>query len=512
MSGPRPHPPLAVPADRRTRRPPVTDGLLGPFWPDRGVPGPGLACSSARSGSACWPRSCCPYRDAGIGTFLVLLAGGVVILAASKRGDDAFTQACAGICVLLAAVTVVRDADWIIFLSIVTGAIVTVCGVTGARTMPGLRALRALRPARRLRGLPWLGRSARRHDRSRQHRRRCSAPRSGRSPGCWSSVCSSPPPTRSSRSGPTRSSPTSALESFVLRVVHRRRGGRRRAGGGVPRPQPAARRPAAGGGASGQPAVRVAGPGAGRRRGVRRVPGAQATVIFGGHDYLRAHHRADLRRLRARGLRPADRGHRADAPGDLGGRPQGTARDPERPALAAAAARPPLRRRRWWWWRSALYRMHVYQEAYGFTELRLLVDVFEGWLGLLVLAVLAAGLSLKAAWLPRFALLSGAGLIVGAGRDQPGRVDRPAQRRPLRGDRQARLVLPGRPLRRRRSGADDAAGRRTCLCAGRPGACRRRLARVEPRTLAGRRRPPRERLRHDLPAGTLPRAGAARGR
>ena len=35
---------------------------------------------------------------------------------------------------------------------------------------------------------------------------------------------------------------------------------------------------------------------------------------------------------------------------------------------------------------SALYRMHVYQEAYGFTQLRLLVDVFEGWLGLLVLA------------------------------------------------------------------------------------------------------------------------------
>ena len=30
---------------------------------------------------------------------------------------------------------------------------------------------------------------------------------------------------------------------------------------------------------------------------------------------------------------------------------------------------------------SALYRMHVYQEAYGFTTLRLVVDVFEGWLG-----------------------------------------------------------------------------------------------------------------------------------
>ena len=61
---------------------------------------------------------------------------------------------------------------------------------------------------------------------------------------------------------------------------------------------------------------------------------------------------------------------------------------------------------------SALHRMHVYQEAYGFTRLRLLVDVFEGWLGLLVLGVIAAGLTLRAAWLPRAALLSGAGLLL----------------------------------------------------------------------------------------------------
>jgi hypothetical protein len=60
---------------------------------------------------------------------------------------------------------------------------------------------------------------------------------------------------------------------------------------------------------------------------------------------------------------------------------------------------------------SALYRMHVYQEAFGFTRLRLLVDVFEGWLGLLVLGVMAAGVTLRAAWLPRAALLSGAGLL-----------------------------------------------------------------------------------------------------
>jgi hypothetical protein len=61
---------------------------------------------------------------------------------------------------------------------------------------------------------------------------------------------------------------------------------------------------------------------------------------------------------------------------------------------------------------SALYRMDVYQEAYGFTALRLLVDVFEGWLGLLVLGVMAAGVTLRADWLPRAALLSGTGALL----------------------------------------------------------------------------------------------------
>jgi len=40
---------------------------------------------------------------------------------------------------------------------------------------------------------------------------------------------------------------------------------------------------------------------------------------------------------------------------------------------------------------SALYRMHLYEEAYGFTRLRLLVSVFEGWLGVVVVLVIVAG-------------------------------------------------------------------------------------------------------------------------
>ena len=62
---------------------------------------------------------------------------------------------------------------------------------------------------------------------------------------------------------------------------------------------------------------------------------------------------------------------------------------------------------------SALHRMDLYKDAYGFTRLRLVVDLFEGWLGLVVVAVIAAGIGLRGRWLPRFALLSGATLLLG---------------------------------------------------------------------------------------------------
>jgi hypothetical protein len=62
---------------------------------------------------------------------------------------------------------------------------------------------------------------------------------------------------------------------------------------------------------------------------------------------------------------------------------------------------------------SALHRMHLYQEAYGFTVLRLVVDVVEGWLGFLVLAVMVAGLAGWSRWLPRAALVSGAVALLG---------------------------------------------------------------------------------------------------
>jgi hypothetical protein len=62
---------------------------------------------------------------------------------------------------------------------------------------------------------------------------------------------------------------------------------------------------------------------------------------------------------------------------------------------------------------SALHRMSLYQEAYGFTTLRLTVDVFEGWLGVLVLLVMVVGGLGHGRWLPRLALVTGAVAVLG---------------------------------------------------------------------------------------------------
>jgi hypothetical protein len=137
---------------------------------------------------------------------------------------------------------------------------------------------------------------------------------------------------------------------------------------------------------------------------------AQATAVFGGHDYLE----------RTTGLTYADYVH------------QGFGQLTVATALTLLVVWAASRRagstdvdRRWLLGSlgtlcaltlvvvaSALYRMHVYQEAYGFTRLRLLVDVFEGWLGLLVIGVMVAGVLRLGRWLPRFALLSGAAAVL----------------------------------------------------------------------------------------------------
>ncbi|MEV0466680.1 DUF4173 domain-containing protein [Nocardia tengchongensis] len=53
---------------------------------------------------------------------------------------------------------------------------------------------------------------------------------------------------------------------------------------------------------------------------------------------------------------------------------------------------------------SAVQRMWTYQQAYGFTVLRLLVEVFEGWIALVYLLLFASLVRLRRTWVPRAAV------------------------------------------------------------------------------------------------------------
>lgn len=70
---------------------------------------------------------------------------------------------------------------------------------------------------------------------------------------------------------------------------------------------------------------------------------------------------------------------------------------------------------------SALYRMHTYEEAYGFTRLRVLVSVCELWLGVVLAMVLAAGVRLRGGWLPRAVVGSAVAALIGLAALNPDR-------------------------------------------------------------------------------------------
>ena len=390
--------PVAVPAR------PLLDDVFGGFWPDRGIPAR-LTVLLGAVGTGVLGGLVLPFRDLGLGTFLVLFAAGGVVLATSRNRRDPFTLTCAALCVLLAATTVVRDADWIVVLCLLAGAALCVCGVTRGRTLPGFVLAGLAWPLAGLRGLLWLGRTL--------------AVLTGLGQGAallrtlvWSflgllvfgALFASADALLAEWADALL--PDLTLDTFVLRAfVSVAVGGTVLAAAYLALNPPRVDR-------DGHPPRPV------MHRFEWLAPVlvvigvfaaflvAQATVIFGGHDYLR----------RTTGLTYAEYVHQGF--GQLTVATALTLLVIWAAARKAPRATPADRA----WLRaslgllclqtlvvvaSALHRMHVYEQAYGFTRLRLLVDVFESWLGLLVLAVLASGIALRAAWLPRFALLSG---------------------------------------------------------------------------------------------------------
>ena len=397
-----PMPPLSA-------EPPTLDTLFGRFWPDDGVPG------SVRAVITCalvglLAGMDLPERAFGIGTTLVLLACGGAVLAFSRHRRSPFTLACAALCALLAVVPTIRDAEWIAVLSALAAVATCMAGIVHGRTLPSFILAGISWPMAALRGLPWLGRSLGALGRMNHGTAVLRTI-------LWSVLgltifgllFSSADAVFAEWMGalvPDLHVDTIVARIFVTCAI---------AGVTLAATYLAINPPNV------EPVGTAARPVAHRFEWLAPVLlvdavfvlflVAQATVVFGGHDYLQ----------RTTGLTYAEYVH------------QGFGQLTVATALtllvvwAAARKAPRETAADRHWLRaslgvlcaatlvvvaSALYRMDLYQDAYGFTELRLLVDVFEGWLGFLVLAVMAAGVTLRARWLPRLALLSGAGLVL----------------------------------------------------------------------------------------------------
>ncbi|GAA3580822.1 DUF4153 domain-containing protein [Kribbella ginsengisoli] len=386
------------------------DALFGRFWPDARVPGNVRAVLYSLA-AGLLAGIILPFRDMGIGYAIVILAAGGVILTFSVNRRSRFTQACAALCVLLSLTTVVRDAEWIAVLSILASGVLCLVGLVNGRSVPAFVLAGISLPLAGLRGLPWLGRSL---QAVTSVRKSAAAVRTI----IWSVLgvlvfgllFASADALFKKWAGAVV--PDLNLDSFVLRAFLTVF-----IGGIVLAATYLGLNP---------PNVET---GNGPVRPVARryewlAPVllvdavflvfliAQATASFGGHEYVE----------RITGLTYAEYVH------------QGFGQLTVATALtllvvwAAARKAPRTTPADVLWLRgslgllclltlvvvaSALYRMHLYQEAYGFTQLRLLVDVFEGWLGLLVVGVIVTGITLKATWLPRAAILSGATLLLG---------------------------------------------------------------------------------------------------
>jgi signal transduction histidine kinase len=396
--------PVAVPAR------PVLDDLFGPFWPEAGVPAR-LSLLLGAVAVGVLGGIVLPERELGIGTALVLLAAGAVVAVASPHRRDPFTLASAALCVLLAATAAVRDADWIVVLCLLAGAAVCVCGVARGRTLGGFVLAGLAWPLAGLRGLPWLGRTlAVLTGLGRGAALLRTLVLSGLGLLVFGALFASADALLAEWVDallPDLTVDLLVARAFVTVAV----GGTVLAAAYLALNPPVVDR-------DGAPARPVAhrfewlAPVVVVNAVFAALLIAQATVVFGGHDYLQ----------RTTGLTYAEYVH------------QGFGQLTVATALTlvviwAAARKAPLTTTADRMWLrgslgllclqtlvvvgSALHRMNLYQEAYGFTRLRLLVDVFEGWLGLLVLAVMVGGALLRADWLPRFALISGVVALLG---------------------------------------------------------------------------------------------------
>lgn len=71
---------------------------------------------------------------------------------------------------------------------------------------------------------------------------------------------------------------------------------------------------------------------------------------------------------------------------------------------------------------SAIHRMWLYQQAYGFSVQRVMVIAIESWLGVVFVLVAVAGIGMTGRWLPRAVLVAGVLTLLGVAAINPERL------------------------------------------------------------------------------------------
>ena len=396
---------------------PVVDSLFGDLWPEAGL-APQVRLLLVCLGVGVLSAVLLPYRDIGVALFGVLLLGGVVLWRTTRHRTTRWTALSGLLCVGLASFSVLRAAEWLTVISIMLGVLVLTTALTDAKGFLSLVAGLASWPLAAVRGLPLLGRTV-----SATSRINVVWPvvrtaaislvalvvfgglfASGDAVfGSWAQALV----------------PHVAWDGLIFRFfVGFVMGGALLAAGYVALNPPRVDRVAL---PDGRPVARL---------WEWVVPVglvvvlfaafvvAQAAALFGGHDYVQ----------RTTGLTYAEYVHQgfgqltvatvltlATVAVAVRKAPRSTSRDRLvlRAALGALCALTLVVVG------SALHRMDLYQQAYGFTLLRVLVDGFELWLGLLVVLVLVAGVRLSGWWLPRAALVSAVAFVLVGGLANP---------------------------------------------------------------------------------------------
>lgn len=401
----------ALPAAPRSGGPAGGGGMLDALWPERGVPVQPLAVLAAL-GIGAWAALTWPERNVGLAFTLTLLAAGLLMWVVARHRRNPWTIGCAVLAALLASTAMIRDAGGVVPLMVLAGVVVAAAGTTLARTLLSVPASVAAWPASALRGLPLLGRTI---TATTKVSKLWPVLRtigfslvalalfgglfaSGDALfGSWAEALV-----------PDLGWDTIVARTFVLALV----AGVVLTGAYLAiNPPPVADLALP----QGRPAT---------HRWEWAVPVgvvvalfavflvAQATAMWGGHEYLQ----------RTTGLTYAEYVHQGF--GQLtvatfltvvvvGLTMRRASRDTARDRLLIRLLLGALCLLTLAVVASALYRMSLYQDAFGYTVLRVFIDGFELWLGLVIVFLLVAGIRLSGRWVPRAVLVSAAVFALG---------------------------------------------------------------------------------------------------